>query len=87
MKNSALFVIAALVVSSSVPVFASDKNECLLASKNCKTEVDSLQQKMKKLDGEIKKGKKVYSAEELKKLNDKLKEANVMLDELLKPGK
>jgi len=87
MKSSALFVIAALVVSSSVPVFADEKDECLLASKNCKAEVDSLQQKMKKLNGEIKKGTKVYSADELKKLNEKLKEANAMLDVMMKPGK
>jgi len=87
MKRSVLFLIASLVMSTSIPAFATEKDECLLASKNCKAEVDSLQQKMKKLNGELKKGKMVYSAEELKKLNEKLKEANVMLDTLMKPGK
>ena len=87
MMKSALFVIAALVMSSSMPVFATEKDECLLASMNCRTEVDSIQQKVKKLNSEIKKGKKVYSAEELKKLNTKLKEANALLDDLMRPGK
>jgi len=73
----------------TVPVYAAEmtkeeKDQCLLASKNCAGEVDSLQKKMKKLQTEIKKGKKVYTAEELKKLEDKLKEANDMLDYLLK---
>ena len=90
MKKAALCFVAALVISSSMSVFAMevmDKNECLTMSMNCKGEVDSIQQKMKKLNAEIKKGKKVYSADELTALNAKLKEANAMLDGLLKPGK
>ena len=90
MKKAALCFVAALVMSSSMSVFAMegmDKNECLTMSMNCKGEVDSIQQKMKKLNAEIKKGKKVYSADELTALNSKLKEANAMLDGLLKPGK
>lgn len=89
MRKAALLVIAALMMSS-VPVLAMegmDKNECLAVSMNCKAEVDSIQQKMKKLNTEIKKGKKVYSAEELKTLNAKLKEANALLDSMMKPGK
>jgi hypothetical protein len=38
---------------------------------------------MKKLNAEIKKGTKVYSADELKKLQDKLNEAEAMLDALM----
>jgi len=90
MKKIALFAMAALVMSSSMPVFAVDnmsKDECLTISKGCKEEVDSIQQKMKKLNTEIKKGTKVYTPEELKALQAKLKEANEMLDTLLKPGR
>ena len=87
MCRAALFVMAVLVMSSSMPVFATEKDECLLASMNCKTEVDSIQQKIKKLNTEIKKGKKVYTADELKMLNAKLKEVNAMLDDLMRPGK
>ena len=87
MKKSALFVVAAVVMSCSIPVFASEKDECLLASKNCKDQVDSIQQKIKKINTEIKKGKKVYTADELKALHAKLKEVNAMLDDLNRPGK
>lgn len=88
MKKTAILMIAAFLTSVSVPVFAQDakatKDECLLVSKSCKTEVDSIQQKIKKLNAEIKKGKKVYTADELKTLETKLKEADDMLDNLLK---
>jgi len=90
MKKVSLLLIAAFVMSGSVSVFAMDnmsKDECLLMSKNCKDQVDTIQQKVKKLNTEIKKGKKVYTTAELKTLQDKLKETNDMLDTLLKPGK
>jgi hypothetical protein len=87
MKKIVILMLAAFLTSVSVPVFAADvkatKDECLLASKDCKNDVDSIQQKIKKLQTEIKKGSKVYSAEEIKKLDAKLKEANALLDGLL----
>ena len=89
MRKTAILLLAAFLTTVSVPAFAEDmktsKDECLLASKDCKGEVDTIQQKIKKLNAEIKKGKKVYSAEEIKKLEEKLKEANAILDNLLKP--
>ncbi|HZV82714.1 MAG TPA: hypothetical protein VFF53_11170 [Geobacteraceae bacterium] len=89
MRKAAVLLLAAFITSVSVPVFAGEmkgsKDECLLVSKNCKDEVDSIQTKIKKLNTEIKKGKKVYSAEELKKLEAKLQEAETMLDNMLKP--
>lgn len=91
MKKLALMLMTAVALSATVPAMAQEmtkeeKDLCLLASKNCAGEVDSLQKKVKKLQTEIKKGKKVYSAEELKKLEQKLKEANEMVDVLLKQG-
>lgn len=88
MKRVAVLVMAVFMMSVSVPVFAADmtkeqKDECLLASKGCKSEVDTIQKKIAKLNAEIKKGKKVYSAEEIKKLNAKLKEAEDMLNNML----
>ena len=86
MKKVAVMVMAAFMMSATLPAFAEmtkeEKDQCLLASKSCMTEANSIQQKMKKLNAEIKKGKKVYSAEELKKLQDKLKEAEEILDKL-----
>lgn len=87
----AVLTVAALSVTSmgfaaNAPA-AGGKNECLLSSKNCMDQVDSIQQRMKKLHAEIKKGKKVYSAEELKTLEQKLKETDDYLKSLEKPGK
>jgi len=92
MKKVLIAVLTAFALSATTMAFAdevkkSDKNECLLAAKGCKDEVDSIQQKIKKLNGEIKKGTKVYSPEELKTLEQKLKEANKILDDILKPGR
>lgn len=91
MKKIAVLLCAAFMMSATVPAFAAEKmtkeekDQCLLASKGCAAEVASIQQKMKKLQAEIKKGTKVYSPEELKKLQEKLEEADKMLDLLLKP--
>lgn len=91
MKKILIATLTAVALSTTM-AFADDapkangKDECLLASKHCANEVDSIQQKLKKLNAEIKKGKKVYSAEELKKLEQKLKEANEILNSLEKPG-
>jgi septal ring factor EnvC (AmiA/AmiB activator) len=90
MKKLAVVVMAALLMSSTVPALAQmtkeEKDQCLLASKNCATEVDSIQKRIKKLQTEIKKGKKVYSAEELKKLEAKLNEVKQLLNEIEEGG-
>ena len=91
MKKVLIAVLTAFALSSAGMAFSADvkstqKDECLLASKGCMNEVDSIQQKLKKLNAEIKKGTKVYSAEEIKKLELKLKEANEILKNLEKPG-
>lgn len=86
-------IMTALLVSATVPAYAAqqgkmtkeEKDMCLLISRNCEGEVDSIQKRIKRLQGEIKKGNKVYSPEELKKLEQKLKEANKILDTLLAP--
>ncbi len=91
MKRIGLLFVMGLLLTVSVPLFAqqmspAEKDQCLLSSKECKNEADSIQKKIKLLQKEIKKGKTVYSAEEIKKLQDKLKEANDLLDDLLKGG-
>jgi Skp family chaperone for outer membrane proteins len=85
MKRILIAILTVAALSATSMAFAADapvaggKDECILASKHCMNEVDSLQQRMKKINKEIKKGTKVYSAEELKKLEQKLKEANEIL--------
>jgi len=91
MKKILITVLAAFALSATTMAFAqetqkNEKNECILAAKGCKDEVDSIQQKVKKINREIKKGTKVYSAEELKKLEQKLKEADEIINNLEKSG-
>ena len=87
MKKTVLFLMAVVMMSVSMPAFAAQKDECELASIDCKNEVDSIQQKIARLNAEIKKGHKAYTTAELNKLNAKLKEVNAMLDDLEKPGR
>ena len=86
MKKSAIIVIAALMMSATVPVIAQqtpqEKVICELASKNCLDQVEILQKRVKKLNAEIKEGTKAYSAEDLKKLEQKLQETKDLLDKL-----
>lgn len=88
MKKTALLLLAALMMSTAVPAMAQmtkeEKDMCLLATKNCLNQADSLQQRIRRIQGEIKKGKKVYSAEELKNLEQKLQEANDILKKIEK---
>ena len=88
MRKIAIMLIAA-VAMAALPAFAADmnkeqKDQCLLASKGCAAETDSIQKKIKKLQAEVKKGNKAYSADEIKKLEAKLKEAEDLLDNMLK---
>jgi uncharacterized protein YlxW (UPF0749 family) len=91
MRKIAVALIAAFMMATTMPAIAAEmtkeqKDQCLLASKSCANDVDSLQKKIKKLNAEIKKGTKVYSPEELKKLDAKLKDANDFLDAMQKGG-
>ncbi|HBA88675.1 MAG TPA: hypothetical protein DCZ75_12040 [Geobacter sp.] len=85
MKRTALMLTAAIFLTSAMPALAEppqskeQRDECLLASKNCMTQVDDIYKRMQKLNKEIKKGTKVYSPEELKKLQQKLTETQELL--------
>lgn len=61
---------------------AMDAKECI---QRCAMQSESIDQKIERLQNEIKKGKTTYSDEELRKLEIKLNEANYMLDSITKP--
>jgi peptidoglycan hydrolase CwlO-like protein len=90
MKRIAVIMLAS-ILCASVPAFAEmtkeEKDQCLLASKGCAGEVDSLQKQIKKIQAEIKKGTKVYTVEELKVLEQKLKDVNEFIKTMGKPGR
>jgi predicted transcriptional regulator len=87
-----LVVIMALGLFGAMPAFAdhakttSEHQGMLMDTKEgmreCALQAESIQQKIKRIQGEIEKGSKKYSAEELKTLETKLKEANDTLDNL-----
>ena len=51
------------------------KNECLLVAMNCANQVDTIQQRIDRIQGEISRGSAVYSTEELKSLGRELEDA------------
>lgn len=52
--------------------------------RKCALQAETIQEKIKRLETEIAKGEKKYSVKELKKLEDKLNDANKFLDQLNK---
>ena len=59
-----------------------DAKECI---QHCAMQSESIDKKIERLQNEIKKGNTTYSVEELRKLEEKLNEANAMLDAITKP--
>lgn len=84
-----LSLLAAALMIMVVPVLAEEgttdrmleqsqqggKNECLLVAMNCEGQVDSIQQRIDKIRGEISRGTDVYTNDELRRLNRQLEEA------------
>lgn len=62
------------------------KDECLLMAKNCGDNMDTIQQRIGRIQHEIKKGNSVYTDRELKQLKNQLEDANQMLEVLTVGG-
>ncbi|MBK5275759.1 MAG: hypothetical protein JJE30_11990 [Desulfuromonadales bacterium] len=86
MKKIVLMISAALLVSASIPAFSQQTPEekviCNLAAQNCLNKAELLQKRIKKLQAEVKKGSTKYSAEDLKKLEQKQQETQDLLDKM-----
>jgi len=93
MKKSVIMIMAALMLSTTIPTYSQQTPEekviCNLAAQNCLNKADILQKRIKKLNAEVKKGTKTYSAEDLKKIEQKLQETQDALDKVegKTPGK
>ena len=85
MKMRAIVVLAAFMMTAAIPAFADQASQdqviCNLASKNCQSTAVSIEKRIKKMNAEMKKGK-VYSTEDVQKLEQKLKEAQDLLDKM-----
>ena len=83
-------VLLAAVLSMSVAVpgytqmTGAEKDECVLASRNCKTAVDDIQTQISRIAKEIEKGSAVYTPQEMKKLEQKLADVKDLLRDLEK---
>ena len=84
MKASALLVVAAFLMSAAVPVFAQtaqEKELCAISANTCLTKAEVVEKRMKKMKGEIKKGK-TYSQEDMKTLEQKLQDVMDQMDKM-----
>jgi len=64
----------------------AQKDECLLASMNCRESVDSIQQRIDRINREIRKGTNVYTNQELRSLEFQLRDAVQTLEDLTRGG-
>jgi len=91
MKRVALLAFA-MMMAGAVSSFAGSgtgsdqRDECLVAMRNCANQVDTIQEKISRLQTEINKGTKVYTPQELNTLKMKLNEEQKLMDDLLSPG-
>lgn len=86
MKKSTLILMTAFLVSGAIPALAQEPTKqdqviCNLSAKNCLGEAEAIQKRVKKMQSEMKKGKS-YSSEDVQKLEQKLKEAQEILDRI-----
>lgn len=85
MKKFAIVALAAVVLNA-LPALAQEnpqeKYRCDVQAGNCVKRIDTIRLKMKKVESEIKKGNKGYTAEELNQIEQKLKEVDQLLDKL-----
>ena len=96
---SKIAILMAALVVSALPALADElgsrmsdqgkpvqKDECLLVSKNCSDNVDSIQQRIQRLSHEIGKGTAVYTSDELQRLNRQLRDATKSLEDMTISG-
>jgi flagellar hook-associated protein FlgK len=87
-----LTIVAASAFLSAATLLGAEKNfgmggqkdQCLLVAAYCADNVDSINQRIERLNKEIAKGTDVYTPEELNKLRDKLDDAVKTLNDLIK---
>lgn len=84
-----LVVLMAVGLFGAMPAFAADhagmKMDTNEGVRECALQAETIQEKIKRLETEVAKGDKKYDAKELKKLKQKLNEANKTLEKLLGP--
>lgn len=79
-----LLLIMAMGLLGTMPVFAEHAKTKAdqKVIQECAIQAESIQQKIKRVEGEISKGSTKYNADDMKKLEAKLKELNDLLENL-----
>ena len=84
-----LVILMAVGLFGAMPVLAAEHEGMKMDTKEgvreCALQAETIQEKIKRLEAEIAKGEKKNSVKDLNKLEQKLKEANKILDQLNKP--
>lgn len=65
---------------------SGQKDECLLVAMDCGNKVDSIQQRIDRLNKEISRGTDVYTQDELKRLERQLEDAQKSFDYIINNG-
>jgi hypothetical protein len=85
-----LVVLMAVGLFGALPALAAEHADMKMDAdegmRQCALQAESIQQKVARIQDEINKGSTKYSPEELKKLNEKLKETNELIEEMYKGG-
>lgn len=88
MKKITVLIAALIALSAPAASFAAEhggmKMDTNEGMRECALQAESLQQKITRIQGDLKEGSNKYSAKELTSLRAKLKEANATLDNLNK---
>ncbi|GFE59990.1 hypothetical protein [Geobacter sp. AOG2] len=72
---------------SQIPqVGQGQKDECLLVAMNCGKDVDSIQERIERLNGEISRGTDVYTPQELRQLQNERDDYNKQFELLIENG-
>jgi hypothetical protein len=81
----AAFLAAPTTISAgeAAPVGETEKNRCLVYGEGCPAQNDDILQILAKLKGEIAKGEKVYTREEIQRLERKLADYEFQLRAIL----
>ena len=83
---AALIISAMPILSAEEMMGAPAKDECLLIARNCSDNVDTIQQRISRLNKEIARGTDVYTAEELGVLQRKLDDSVQLFDAIVTGG-
>jgi len=81
-----LVVLMAVGLFGAMPALSAEhegmKMDTAEGARECVLQAETIQAKIKRLNDEVAKGSKKYSADDIKQLQKKLKEANEILDQI-----